>query len=46
MPTRFEEQYHCYSVAYADKSHLEVSKHANTMLTMFNVSGKRTVKQL
>lgn len=23
MPTRFEEQYHCYSVAYADKSHLE-----------------------
>ena len=23
---RFEEQYHCYSVAYADKSHLEVSK--------------------
>jgi hypothetical protein len=26
MPTRFEEQYHCYSVAYADKSHLEVRK--------------------
>jgi hypothetical protein len=26
MPTKFEEQYHCYSVAYADKSHLEVSK--------------------
>jgi hypothetical protein len=25
MPTKFEEQYHCYSVAYADKSHLEVS---------------------
>ena len=22
-PTRFEEQYHCYSAAYADKSHLE-----------------------
>lgn len=22
---RFEEQYHCYSVAYADKTHLEVS---------------------
>ena len=21
---RFEEQYHCYSVAYADKAHLEV----------------------
>ena len=21
---RFEEQYHCYSVAYAGKSHLEV----------------------
>ena len=21
---RFEEQYHCYSVAYADKSNLEV----------------------
>ena len=20
----FEEQYHCYSVAYADKAHLEV----------------------
>ena len=26
MPNRFEEQYHCYSVAYADKSHLEVSE--------------------
>lgn len=24
---RFEEQYHCYSVAYADKSHLEVSEY-------------------
>ena len=24
MPSKFEEQYHCYSVAYADKSHLEV----------------------
>lgn len=24
MSRRFEEQYHCYSVAYADKSHLEV----------------------
>lgn len=23
MPRRFEEQYHCYSVAYADKAHLE-----------------------
>lgn len=23
MPSRFEEQYHCYSVAYADKAHLE-----------------------
>jgi hypothetical protein len=22
---RFEEQYHCYSVAFADKAHLEVS---------------------
>lgn len=21
---RFQEQYHCYSVAYADKAHLEV----------------------
>lgn len=26
MPQRFEECYHCYSVAYADKSHLEVSR--------------------
>ncbi len=25
-PQRFEECYHCYSVAYADKSHLEVSQ--------------------
>jgi hypothetical protein len=25
IPQRFEEQYHCYSVAYADKPHLEVS---------------------
>jgi hypothetical protein len=24
----FEEQYHCYSVAYADKAHLEVSPFA------------------
>ena len=24
-PQRFEECYHCYSVAYADKSQLEVS---------------------
>ena len=24
MTRRFEEQYHCYSVAYADKAHLEV----------------------
>lgn len=24
FPRRFEEQYHCYSVAYADKAHLEV----------------------
>mmetsp|Transcript_22061 Transcript_22061/g.31012 ORF Transcript_22061/g.31012 Transcript_22061/m.31012 type:complete len:446 (+) Transcript_22061:170-1507(+) len=23
LPERFEEQYHCYSVAYADKAHLE-----------------------
>lgn len=23
MPTRFDEQYHCFSVAYADKAHLE-----------------------
>uniref|UniRef100_A0A7S4HI96 Uncharacterized protein n=1 Tax=Odontella aurita TaxID=265563 RepID=A0A7S4HI96_9STRA len=23
LPQRFEEQYHCYSVAYADKAHLE-----------------------
>lgn len=23
FPQRFEEQYHCYSVAYADKAHLE-----------------------
>ena len=25
-PQRFEECYHCYSVAYADKSQLEVSQ--------------------
>ena len=25
IPQKFEEQYHCYSVAYADKGHLEVS---------------------
>ena len=24
LPDRFEEQYHCYSAAMADKSHLEV----------------------
>jgi hypothetical protein len=23
-PRRFEEQYHCFSVAHADKAHLEV----------------------
>lgn len=25
MGDRFEEQYHCYSMAFADKAHLEVS---------------------
>ena len=25
LPSKFEEQYHCYSVAYADKAHLEVN---------------------
>ena len=25
MPNKFVEQYHCYSVAYADRAHLEVS---------------------
>jgi hypothetical protein len=24
FPRRFEEQYHCFSVAHADKAHLEV----------------------
>ena len=24
LPSRFEEQYHCYSAAVADKAHLEV----------------------
>jgi len=31
LPDRFEEQYHCYSAAMADKTHLEVrarGKHA------------------
>lgn len=27
LPRTFEEQYHCYSVAYADKAHLEVRFH-------------------
>ena len=26
MPTKFEEQLHCYSAAMADKAHLEVSR--------------------
>ena len=26
MPTKFEEQYHCYSAAMADKAHLEVRR--------------------
>lgn len=26
-PQRFEETYHCYSVAFADKPHLEVRCH-------------------
>ena len=25
QPNRFEEQYHCFSAAYADRGHLEVS---------------------
>ncbi len=29
---RFEEQYHCYSVAYADKPHLEVRSIASSVL--------------
>lgn len=32
MPQRFEECYHCYSVAYADKSHLEVSLESSSHL--------------
>lgn len=31
---RFEEQYHCYSVAYADKAHLEVSGAASGGLSV------------
>lgn len=31
MPSKFEEQYHCYSVAYADKSHLEVRMEKNVL---------------
>ena len=27
MPQRFDEQYHCYSMAYAEKGHLEVCHH-------------------
>lgn len=26
LPDKFEEQYHCYSAAMADKTHLEVSR--------------------
>jgi hypothetical protein len=38
FPQRFEEQYHCYSVAYADKAHLEVREsrihtHTHTHVT-------------
>jgi hypothetical protein len=29
---RFQEQYHCYSVAYADKAHLEVRTYQIRMI--------------
>lgn len=31
-PRRFEEQYHVYSVAYADKAHLEVRSNPNQQI--------------
>jgi hypothetical protein len=34
-PQRFEEQYHCYSVAYADKPQLEVSCALDDVLCSF-----------
>lgn len=47
LPMRFEEQYHCYSMAYAEKAHLEVSqrirvfeysKQASNSILNFNIS--------
>lgn len=34
---RFEEQYHCYSVAYADKSQLEVRTHTIVLLATWQL---------
>jgi hypothetical protein len=34
---RFEEQYHCYSVAYAGKSHLEVRTSSCVVLFLITV---------
>ena len=37
-PMRFEEQYHCYSMAYAEKAHLEVSE------SIRNIRSKRRIR--
>jgi hypothetical protein len=34
-PQRFEETYHCYSVAFADKPHLEVRFSIENTLLIF-----------
>ena len=35
LPDKFEEQYHCYSAAMADKTHLEVSRCRFAWLSIF-----------
>jgi hypothetical protein len=43
---RFEEQYHCYSVAYADKPHLEVSENALIMNGQVGIDSSENIKAL
>ena len=38
MPTKFEEQLHCYSAAMADKAHLEVSRSIGNFISPLSIA--------
>jgi len=43
LPDKFEEQYHCYSAAMADKAHLEVSRIRGRIIVRLFLSYSRRV---